>query len=730
MNQKPTRSMLPMYPYAPNPRRFFCSLLGISLLVLLPAQLKAASFTWGGGNATWSYTSTKGWNGGPPARGDRATISSGIVAATADNQQEGVAITVSGNSVFRNAGFFLSPGNLNFFNGGSVSLENTSHYANYGGGQLPTTIRVTGSAASGASLTGDATHAYWNVKDGTTFDVADVTANANADLTVSAGLKDAVGSPDTTWVSSSIVKNGAGTLRLNAANSYTRGTTVNGGVLSLGNSAALGSGEVRILKGAKIDLDFREKIPVDGLFLNGFAQSAGVYGAATHPLYFSGAGQLIVPKPFKNALADAPNDGMKNLPRMKYGFFVHYVWTGNAQVATVNADGSAPASLDDLANRFDAQGFADDLAKMQVEYVFFTAWHANMNCLWPSAAMNRWLTGHTSKRDVLGDMITAVKAKGIRVFIYTHCRDGHDLGPADQATTGWGGPGITPDPDWKRFNPKKWNDFINDIYGDLIKRYGSRIDGIWVDGAVPGATDYPRLRQTVKGQNPKLIMVVNYNTQLYHCDIGQVENWGGIFSQPGGAWPTHSKPMGIVMGGGWFASKPLGVNVVPFSAEEMFRYTVVQAGVNTDGGGVTWAAGPYAGGGWETGVVSTMQKVGRTIQPIRRSICNTLPSQSWVTPSGTTLNTLPGGFVATRSPDDGSEFIHVLNPPAGHAITLPAPADKRHYVSASLEASGHPVKLSQNTDGSLTLTLPPGDAWNALDTVITLTPAGHPQQRK
>ena len=107
---------------------------------------------------------------------------------------------------------------------------------------------------------------------------------------------------------------------------------------------------------------------------------------------------------------------------MKYGFFVHYVWLStNCPVyypATRNPDGSLPAGLDDLANRFDAAGFANDLGSMGVEYVLFTAWHNNMNCLWPSPAMNRWLTGHTSQRDVLRDMINAVKAKGIKVLFY------------------------------------------------------------------------------------------------------------------------------------------------------------------------------------------------------------------------------------------------------------------------------------------------------------------------
>jgi alpha-L-fucosidase len=59
--------------------------------------------------------------------------------------------------------------------------------------------------------------------------------------------------------------------------------------------------------------------------------------------------------------------------------------------------------------------------------------------------------GHTSQRDVLRDMITAVKAKGIKVFFYTQAWEDYTLSAADQAATGWG----------PTFNLTTWNSFIN-----------------------------------------------------------------------------------------------------------------------------------------------------------------------------------------------------------------------------------------------------------------------------
>src|ERR1035441_10991748 len=68
----------------------------------------------------------------------------------------------------------------------------------------------------------------------------------------------------------------------------------------------------------------------------------------------------------------AQEPGIQNFQKMKYGFFVHYVWGGTAYTATINPDGSIPAGLDDLADRFDATRFADDLHSMGVEYVLYT----------------------------------------------------------------------------------------------------------------------------------------------------------------------------------------------------------------------------------------------------------------------------------------------------------------------------------------------------------------------
>ena len=438
---------------------------------------------------------------------------------------------------------------------------------------------------------------------------------------------------------------------------------------------------------------------------------------------------------------EAQPAGMAEYQKMKYGFFVHYVWGGEAYSATINRDGSKPAGLDDLADRFNVEAFAADLAAMRVQYVLFTAWHANMNALYPSRALEKWLPGHSVKRDLIGDLIQACKARKIAVLLYTHPRDGHDFTPADQARTGWAS-GKSPDPDWAQFDKKKWNDFINDVYGELVDRYGNDILGLYLDeGSGAGDSyrvlDYPRLRQTITRRHPLLLMMQNHYGNLYTCDLGNQEVfYNGSFANPdGNQWPAYKIPISIVVGSIFWAAFPEGRDTpaqtsdkvgfnkwIHYTPEAMFRYTVLQAGANVDGGGVLWAAGPYPGGGWETGVLDRMTAVGKRVESVAPSIKETYPSTSYPTRPGTCIANLKWG-VATQSTDAKKEYLHILTPPEdSKTLRLPPPADGKRFSKASLLATGRAVGFEQ-TNAGLRLTLPTDESWDPLDTVIVLLAA-------
>jgi len=113
----------------------------------------------------------------------------------------------------------------------------------------------------------------------------------------------------------SLTKKGAGALTLIAfyagptygnlypGNTYSGGTVVQGGVLSIGSTYALGSGAVSIASGAKMDLNYGGQIQVASLTLNGVTQPYGTYGATgsgasvTNDTYFTGSGMLYIAMP-------------------------------------------------------------------------------------------------------------------------------------------------------------------------------------------------------------------------------------------------------------------------------------------------------------------------------------------------------------------------------------------------------------------------------------------------
>ena len=151
-------------------------------------------------------------------------------------------------------------------------------------------------------------------------------------------------------------------------------------------------------------------------------------------------------------------------PRAKYGLEDTYTFGGRpgdgGYTETIDSAGHLPPDLDALADGFKAEQYANDLAAFGVDYVEFTAWHCNMNLLYPSAVMDKWRgPGHASKRDVLRDLIKALKPKGIKLILYVHPVDGHDMSAADQAALGWS----------KTADSKKWMTFhVRDFRGALL----------------------------------------------------------------------------------------------------------------------------------------------------------------------------------------------------------------------------------------------------------------------
>jgi hypothetical protein len=391
---------------------------------------------------------------------------------------------------------------------------------------------------------------------------------------------------------------------------------------------------------------------------------------------------------------------------MHLGLFAHYMFVGKPYQwgATEWADGAVVQSLDELADNLDVEDFAATAAAMRAQYVIFTTWHANMNVLFPSKVMKRQLPGHCSRRDAVGDLIRALKARNIRTMLYIHPSDGHDFTREDQDRVGWN--------DGSPF--RRWNDFINGVVAEVVDRYGKDVSGYYIDGGLPEQVDPPRLRKTILDRQPGAWLIQNSGLNRACVDYGARERMEPPY--PSTTWlrcQTITEE--------WWAKRA----TVSWCPELAYRYTILQASVTSRmGGGVTWSFGPHPGGRWELGVRSFCERLGVLVDRAGSSLFGTRPSRAYVTKAaqdwpaeGQPLNGLP--YVATESPDGKKTFLHLFLPPKDRSFQLPVPADGRRFSSARLLDNGRKVSLLQ-TDAGVRLTLDPADHWDDVDTIIVL----------
>ncbi len=502
---------------------------------------------------------------------------------------------------------------------------------------------------------------------------------AAADLLLAGGIAESGGS-------TGFVKDGPGTMRVEGDVAITGFITVYDGKLDLSKASLAKGVRVNVL-GDAVLVPPVSGTPVSEIYVNGLKLAPGTWG----PRGRIASGTAVRESRALAGIAAVPDTGLSRREiwkRLKYGIFSHYVWNGYGMNGGPREDGTRPKTIDEFAEALDVENYVDQLVQAGAQYVVVTAWHSGTCPLFPSAAMARWAPNRPScpKSDLLGKLLNACRAKGIRTFFYCH-----------------------------PFQPvaEPHNDWINDLFAELIDRYGSRLDGLWLDENFQDCTqdkvvDYRRLMKTIKERNPDLVLTHNNGGyQSYGADEGVQEV----------QWEFHE---------GRMAAEYQIFNQTAKSPEDMLITTVIQAAANTMGGGIQWSidahgAGANSRGGLDKSCRPILDGFVKLFKPIADSVKNTNPSTSYPPPfSGAVvkLSKLEWG-VATKAFDNSREYLHVLKPPAGNTLTLPAPADGKVFANARLLDGGRPVSLDQNSRG-ITLTLPEGASWTAPDTVIAL----------
>lgn len=416
--------------------------------------------------------------------------------------------------------------------------------------------------------------------------------------------------------------------------------------------------------------------------------------------------------------------------KMRHGLFIHWVGASPTQRSGAKRyDGTPyePGSINEFANAIDVEAVADEMKALGFEYVLITDFHGYGTMLHPSAASDRWRgPGYASERDVIGEMIAALKKRGIGFILFTHPLCGHIY--ADREKLGWDDP---------TDGYKKWNDFVNDIYGELADTYGADMMGIGFDSEFGlsgdtnsfGKLDHVRLRETILSRAPNL-QLYSLPGPVLATEFGHKEVWRADWHDRWKSraendynvetWPSYRRKVSVVVPDHWVTIRAASEGMTHLNGDQMYRYSIIQSATSTDGPGNAWAASPYADGSWENKVREVFAALNDYMAPVRGSLTRVYVSTSYPIPEGSQLASLKNGIAATRALDDSVEYIHVLNPPASKILTLPAPADGKRFTSAKLLATGKDAALIVGETGDVAIDIG-SEEWHKLNTVIALT---------
>ena len=378
-------------------------------------------------------------------------------------------------------------------------------------------------------------------------------------------------------------------------------------------------------------------------------------------------------------------------------------------------DGRLPKNINEIADAFDVIGFADFCAEIGIQYVNFTLYHAHIYTLCPNPTLDRWLPGHTSRRDVIRELLDELHKRGIRLQLYIHSTVGDTMTDEEREMTGYNEP---------EGHFKRWNDFVNEVFTDIFKRYGTDMDSYYIDMIFdrPFLTmiDVPRLRHTFDTYAPGVVIVgngeandlVDYSSRE-DCSvfIPDMNNRFSTAVQHVILLPTHKEK------GWWSTVSSSHEPVSAYTPDHLYRALAMNIGSNRCGGGVAFGFGPYCESGFEPGIADLMKALWQIIKPVSESIKDTYPSPSYPLPSGVSLPSLPFGISAVTDKEGKYEYIHVLTPPSSNTLSLPAPLDGCLFDNAVLLPDGIPLRYESSSSG---LKIDMEGEWRYPDTVIRL----------
>jgi len=205
--------------------------------------------------------------------------------------------------------------------------------------------------------------------------------------------------------------------------------------------------------------------------------------------------------------AEAARASTEWLTKTGYGLMFH--WTSQS----VSRDGSKKP-YEQAVNEFDVVKFANMVEETGAGYVMFTVGHAQQYCPAPIKSWEKFHTGQTTKRDLIGEMADELNKRNIKLIVYLH-----SLGTA----------GLR-----KQSNQEFFKTF-DDILTEIGNRYKKRIAGYWFDCWYQIFEGYPDIpfekfnKITKKGNKDRIICL---NSWVYPSVSPWQDYWAGEAASP------------------------------------------------------------------------------------------------------------------------------------------------------------------------------------------------------
>jgi hypothetical protein len=167
-------------------------------------------------------------------------------------------------------------------------------------------------------------------------------------------------------------------------------------------------------------------------------------------------------------------DWFKN---QKWGVFTHYLYHEQNRPGSLTNQGAGETGWNECVDSLDVNWLAAQLAEAGAHYLMFTVMQGTKHLCAPNATYDR-ITGAKpgeacSRRDLIGDLISALDKYGISLFLY-YTGDGPHLDAVAGPAMGF----------WDSYEilneefVEKWSS----VGREYSLRYGSKIKGWWVDG--------------------------------------------------------------------------------------------------------------------------------------------------------------------------------------------------------------------------------------------------------